>query len=70
MELIKVTKTCKKCGEAKELDLFAKGAKYADGRRNTCKKCHSNYMTQYYKDNPEKIKNIINRAVLLNKGNE
>lgn len=48
-------KTCKKCGEIKELDLFAKGAKYTDGRRNTCKKCHSNYMTQYYKDNPEKI---------------
>lgn len=48
-------KTCNKCGETKDLDLFAKGSKYVGGRRNTCKKCHSNYMTQYYKDNPEKI---------------
>ena len=50
-----MVKTCQKCGETKELELFAKGSKYADGRRGTCKKCHSNYMTQYYKDNPEKM---------------
>lgn len=48
-------KVCQKCGEEKDLELFAKGSNYSDGRRGTCKKCHSNYMTQYYKDNPDKI---------------
>jgi hypothetical protein len=47
-------KTCNKCNEDKDLELFAKGAKYVDGRRNICKKCHSTYVSQYYKDNPEK----------------
>lgn len=49
-----MTKTCKKCGEEKELELFAKGTKYQGGRRNTCKKCHAEYMAQYMKDNPDK----------------
>lgn len=34
--------------------MFSKGKKYKDGRRNYCKQCHSNYTTQYVKDNPEK----------------
>jgi len=47
-------KVCIKCGESKELDMFSKGSKYKDGRRNTCKKCHSFYVTTYYKSNPNK----------------
>jgi hypothetical protein len=47
-------KQCIKCGEEKELDLFAKGKNYNDGRRNICKKCHSNYVNNYYKLNPDK----------------
>lgn len=55
-------KTCVKCNENKNIDLFAKGGKYADGRRNYCKKCHSIYVTQYLKNNPEKrIKNDFKR---------
>jgi hypothetical protein len=50
-----MVKTCTKCGIEKELDLFAKGNKYTSGRRGTCKKCHSNYSTQYYKLNPHKV---------------
>jgi regulator of replication initiation timing len=47
------TKTCKKCGEEKALELFAKGKGYVNGRKNECKKCHSNRMTEYYKSHPE-----------------
>lgn len=47
-------KICSKCGEQKDISLFAKGGKYADGRRNYCKKCHSSYVTSYIKDNPSK----------------
>ena len=47
-------KICSKCGEEKNIDLFAKGGKYADGRRSYCKKCHSSYVTGYIKDNPSK----------------
>jgi hypothetical protein len=49
-----MTKICSKCGELKDIILFAKGGKYADGRRNYCKKCHSSYVTAYIKDNPLK----------------
>ena len=47
-------KKCIKCGEEKDLELFAKGGKYREGRRGTCKKCHTKYMTEYYKNNPDK----------------
>ena len=49
-----MNKTCYKCSEEKDLELFAKGKKYSDGRRNICKKCHAEYITQYYKERPEK----------------
>lgn len=48
------TKTCARCGIEKELELFCAGKNYKDGRRGTCKKCHAEYQTQYYKDRPEK----------------
>lgn len=47
-------KTCQKCGLVKELELFAKGKGYKDGRKGTCKGCHSKRMTEYYKLHPEK----------------
>ncbi len=49
-----VSKLCNRCSEEKPLELFAKGSKYKDGRRNICKKCHSEYMVQWYVDNPDK----------------
>jgi hypothetical protein len=57
-----MNKVCNKCGIKKSLDLFAKGKGYRDGIRNTCKKCHSDYMVNYYKNNDDKriIKNKIN----------
>jgi hypothetical protein len=47
-------KKCIKCGIIKNIEMFAKGSKYSDGRRNYCKKCHSNYVVQYTKSNPHK----------------
>ena len=57
-----MTKICVKCGEEKVLDLFAKGKNYKDGRRGTCKKCHTLYVTNYYNSNPDKkdAKNKMN----------
>jgi hypothetical protein len=47
-------KICVRCGEEKHLDLFAKGKNYRDGRRGTCKQCHTSYMIDYYNKNPDK----------------
>lgn len=57
-----MNKVCNKCNLEKPLELFAKGKAYGNGRRNICKKCHSDYMVNYYKNNDEqrKIKNKIN----------
>jgi hypothetical protein len=56
------TKTCIKCAEVKELELFAKGKNYVNGRKNTCKACHTAYVTQYYKDNPDQYKAQLARS--------
>lgn len=47
-------KLCVRCNEEKDLELFTKGKNYKDGRRGTCKKCHTEYMTNYYNTNPDK----------------
>lgn len=49
-----MTKTCIRCNETKDIDLFAKNGKYTGGRRNYCKQCHSKYVTEYVKNNPSK----------------
>jgi hypothetical protein len=49
-----MTKICVKCGIEKEIDLFAKGKSYKDGRRGTCKRCHTDYVINYYNTNPDK----------------
>lgn len=55
-----ITKICQKCDVEKNLDEFCKDKKYANGRRGTCKKCHSDYMIQYYEKNKDK-KNLKNK---------
>ena len=47
-------KTCNRCGVEKELDMFIKGKGYKDGRKGTCKRCQTDYMIAYYKNNPDK----------------
>jgi len=54
-----MNKLCVRCGVEKPLDLFAKGKNYKDGRRGTCKQCHTSYMTEYYNNNPDKKKTKI-----------
>jgi hypothetical protein len=50
------------------MDLFAKGKNYKDGRRGTCKQCHSEYMINYYQTNDDKrkLKNKLNSGKDLN----
>ena len=42
-------KTCPKCKQEKSLDLFGKLLKSKDGYSYICKKCHVDYMKEYYK---------------------
>ena len=49
-----MNKKCITCNQIKDIELFAKAARYKDGRRNYCKSCHSIYMTNYIKNNPGK----------------
>jgi len=44
-------KTCTRCGETKELELFSKASSCKDGHRNYCKTCHNKYKRDWYKDN-------------------
>jgi hypothetical protein len=55
-------KTCNTCGSEKELELFAKGKAYKDGYRNICKRCHTDYMLNYYEQKNDKrdAKNKMN----------
>jgi hypothetical protein len=59
-----MSKVCGKCGEQKDLDLFAKGKGYKDGRKGTCKQCHTAYMSNYYKNNPDQKKENIRKNSL------
>ena len=43
-----MTRTCRTCGETKELELFTKP-------RHQCKACRSAYRRAYYQDNKEKV---------------
>ena len=49
-----MTKVCVKCGIEKDVSLFSKGRQYKDGVRGTCKRCHTDYVMEYYKKNPDK----------------
>jgi hypothetical protein len=54
-------RTCTRCSEEKDLELFAKGAKYKEGRRNVCKACHAAYMARYFEDNPDQKQAVLVR---------
>jgi hypothetical protein len=49
-------KTCKKCGETKELTEFSKGKLYADRLRPWCKGCYSTYNAEYRVKNIDRLK--------------
>lgn len=63
-----MTKICVKCNQEKSLEMFAKGKNYKDGRRGTCKRCHTDYVLSYYDSNPDKkaAKNKMNSLYLGN----
>ena len=47
-------KVCVKCKIEKPSEDFCKGKNYKNGRRGTCKKCHTNYQIRYYEQNKDK----------------
>lgn len=57
-------KVCKDCGESKDLGHFYKHSGYYNAR---CKKCHGLKTQQWFKDNPEKARNIRRRTRLKSK---
>jgi hypothetical protein len=63
-------KKCRKCGEEKELTLFAKDSRVKSGYRGTCKACHALYMKQYWIDNPDKANLNRSRQSLRDKGRD
>lgn len=47
---------CKKCGKEKQIDDFPKHKQCRAGVINTCKNCQKEYLKQWKKKNPDKIK--------------
>jgi len=48
------TKTCSKCKVELPLENFCNDSKSKDGKQSNCKSCKSKWMSNYYKENPEK----------------
>lgn len=48
------TKICSGCKEELTLDKFCKDKKSKDGKQSCCKKCKSEKIKKYYKENPKK----------------
>lgn len=49
-------KTCKKCGETKELDGFYRNKNTADGRTAWCSPCHKQSVRDSARRNPERVR--------------
>ena len=56
-----ITKKCNKCGEIKSFDEFFKDSRNKNRRWGYCKKCKLVQSKEYYKNNPEKEKIIIEK---------
>jgi hypothetical protein len=74
---MEIKKTCSKCKEIKELNLFTNNKSTKDGKNHHCKKCVSNYyifnkenlkvkIKEYSLQNKEKIKNYQKKYQILN----
>lgn len=48
-------KTCPKCHETKDVELFARSKRTRDGRDGHCKACRKAYFANYYKRNAAQI---------------
>jgi len=58
-------KLCGKCGKRKDVSLFSKNSKQADGLQTRCKECMAEYSKKYYRrDRAKRVKtNRDNRAI-------
>jgi hypothetical protein len=55
-------KTCSKCGEEKELELFVKCKDCLDGYRSSCNECFNAYMRKYNEINKCKVLKINRKS--------
>jgi hypothetical protein len=49
-----ITRVCRKCGQEKPLEEFAKNKGCVLGRTHTCKQCEAEYNRKWHAANPEK----------------
>ena len=61
-------KICNTCNKEKDIEDFGKNSRAKSGRRNTCKKCLSDYMKEYYKKNPDKLDTNRSKQALRDAG--
>lgn len=59
-------KTCTRCNEEKELELFAKRSKSLDGRSSWCKECYKKYDRDRYQFGDDKVRKANNREATRN----
>jgi len=59
-------KTCTKCGEEKELELFVKNKRCKNGRAGMCKMCRTKYSADYYQKNKHWLKPIRKKYQEIN----
>lgn len=53
-----ITRVCRKCGQEKPLEEFAKNKGCVLGRTHTCKQCEAERYRKWRAANPEKIREI------------
>ena len=54
-------KTCTRCSEEKELELFARRSRSSDGRSSWCKECYKKYDRDRYQFGDDKIRKATNK---------
>ncbi len=60
-------KTCNKCGIEKPLEDFGKYSRSKDGKAYRCRTCYNSYMRDFYKKNPEAIKERAHSYFVANR---
>jgi hypothetical protein len=63
MSDIVARKTCRRCGETKDLSEFYKRTKSKDGRYRTCKSCMKNKNSDYYQNHVEWYAQYFQRRI-------
>lgn len=60
LEIIEVSRVCRKCGESKPIKDFYRHKDYPGGRKTYCKKCENRMVTEWRRKHPEKSRKLAN----------